>query len=269
MGWLVLWCVCVLLGIVLLMPLRVQFSVTGRTWHVVIRYGCFRIAERGSGISRKKTTRRRTKSPAKEDHSAAEEDHPTTESTTSTRPEPMPEADADRAADDVTEEAEIPDASPAPQKKSFFQKIKPTNLSEGLDFLSDAIASLSPPLRFLARHLHLVKLRLELVVATDDAAKTAVTYGALSSAAYVLLGQMQACFDVRVEQISVRADFLGDQVTASAAGELHATPFSLLSVLLGAAVQFLWRSWRRIRRQEREQRNSQRLANAGAKTELL
>ena len=43
MGWIIFWCILALLMVVLLMPLRIAFSVEGKQWSVSVSYGFFRI----------------------------------------------------------------------------------------------------------------------------------------------------------------------------------------------------------------------------------
>lgn len=242
LGWIVFWVLLALILTILLFSLRVSFSVNGSGWHVTLRYGFIRILEKGSDVK------------------------PKPKADSSPPPDAEPEADAPEPAQDTigeppdTDEEDdslfTGDAAEKPPKKNFFQKIKPTNLSEGKAFIGDIFASISPPLRLLTRHMHFSKINLSVDVAAGDAAKTAIMYGAVSGAAFWLLGQMQSLFDVTAEQYGVRADFLGEKTRFSVSGEYHSSGITLLCVLLGAGVRFLWRSFLRIRRQEREQKNN-------------
>lgn len=244
MGWIIFWVLLALILTILLFSLRVIFSVDGTGWHVTLCYGFIRILEKGSNVKPKPEAE--TSSP-----SAESEDFEQFSQDAAGAP---PDADEDDDDDETLFTGEQSEKPEKPEKKSFFQKIKPTNLSEGKAFVGDILASISPPLRLLTRHMHFSKIKLSVDVAAGDAAKTAIMYGAVSGAAFWLLGEMQALFDVTAEQYGVRADFLGEKTRFSVSGEYHSSGITLLCVLLGAGVRFLWRSFWRIRRQEREQK---------------
>lgn len=268
LGWIIFWAVFALLGIVLLIPLRITFSVRTGYWLVQVYYGWVRIVEKGSDVKPPQKKKPEAENTGAEMPSSEETDGQQSEPQASDRKTdaavrtPPPQTDAaeepaaaEESADDaVYFQDEAPAESPKPKKQSFFEKLKPTSLADGKVLIGDVLASISPPLRLLTKHMHFTNIRLWVNVAASDAAKTAVMYGAVSAAAFWLLGQMQARFDVRADQYSVNADFLGEKTSFSVSGEYHSTPLSLLAVVLGAGTRFLWRSWRRIRRRERTEK---------------
>lgn len=268
LGWIIFWAVFALLGIVLLIPLRITFSVRTGYWLVQVYYGWVRIVEKGSDVKppqKKKPEAENTgaEMPSSEEidgqQSEPQASDRKTDAAVRTSPPQTDAAEESAAAEEPADDAvyfqdEAPAESPKPKKQSFFEKLKPTSLADGKVLIGDVLASISPPLRLLTKHMHFTNIRLWVNVAASDAAKTAVMYGAVSAAAFWLLGQMQARFDVRADQYSVNADFLGEKTSFSVSGEYHSTPLSLLAVVLGAGTRFLWRSWRRIRRRERTEK---------------
>lgn len=288
MGWIIFWAIFALFAVILLIPLRITFAADNRPapnstedagvkWHVTIKYGLIQVFEIGSDVEKKQKKPKKPKKkkkPAKSDeepHAAPPKPDPSPAAETET-PEPLPDthSPSDEEIAEMTDEelfgaAQKPDEKT--EKKGFFKKILPSNLSEGVDFVGDILSSLSPPLRLLAKHLHFVNLRVTVDVASEDAAKTAITYGAVSGGAFFLLGQLQSVFDIRAEQFGIRADFFGDKLRFSASGELNTTPFSLLCVALGIGGRFLWKSFWRVRRQDKEKAATTKKSSKSAKAE--
>ena len=301
MGWIIFWCILALLMVVLLMPLRIAFSVEGKQWSVSVSYGFFRIlrlpkppepieelpvSEESAHAEEtdSQPAQEETEPPAEESENAEKEPQepvvesedveeesqgPVEEQTEDTSdaedilPEDYPDPDCSENADIPEEAAE---QEKKPKKKSFFQRLKPSGLSDILALVKDGFASISPPLRLLAHHLHFIKLRVLVNIATEDAAKTAITYGAVSSSAFWLLGQLQTVFDIRPEQFSIRSNFFGTKTDFSVSGELRATPITLLTVVLGIGIRFLVRTWLRFRREDKAQKAHEKAQQSAAQT---
>ena len=62
-------------------------------------------------------------------------------------------------------------------------------------------------LKSVLKHLYFKKLRLDIRVATGDAADTAIQYGAVCAAVYPVLSLIDTCLNVRLKQADVSADF--------------------------------------------------------------
>ena len=286
MGWIIFWCILALLMVVLLMPLRIAFSVEGKQWSVSVSYGFFRILrlpkppepleelpvseDSTQEETESQPAQEETEPPAEESENAEEKpQEPVEEQTEDTSdaedilPEDYPDPDCSENADIPEEAAE---QEKKPKKKSFFQRLKPSGLSDILALVKDGLASISPPLRLLAHHLHFIKLRVLVNIATEDAAKTAITYGAVSSSAFWLLGQLQTVFDIRPEQFSIRSNFFGTKTDFSVSGELRATPITLLTVVLGIGIRFLVRTWLRFRREDKAQKALEKAQQSAAQT---
>lgn len=267
MGWTVFFIVIALLCLLLLLPVRVQFAVRGKkNWHLKVYYACFHVYATGSEAIAK----------GKEQSSAAETDDAddiinedellfmgSGEAPPVTRDAPEAEPTEYRQpiveeqkplAEDTTDDEASPDAENQPKKKSLIDRVKPSNLSEALELVNDALASLSPPMRFLFRHLYLRRLNVAMTIGSGDAAKTAILYGAVSGAVFQLLGQLQCLISVKAEAVRIRADFFNEYSTAQCSGELRISPMTALGLGFGIAIPFLWRTLLRLRRQDKLQK---------------
>ena len=136
--------------------------------------------------------------------------------------------------------------------RGFIERLKPHSVSDALALAKDACAALSPALRFLTRHLHFRHIRLYAAIGTDDAAKTAERYGAISAAVFNFIGQFQCWVDFQADECRILADFYNDSVTFRASGELRVSPMAALLLALILGGKFLWRTVRRFRREDKE-----------------
>ncbi len=159
---------------------------------------------------------------------------------------------------DVMEESEPEqdeqdsDAEEKPVKKGFLQRLKPSNLSEALALVEDILASASPSMRFLFRHFYIRHLNISLTIGTQDAAKTAILYGAVSGTVFRLVGYLQSLLSVKADALRVRADFLSGYSTVECSLTLRVAPATVLGTGISLAFRFLFRTLKRFRREDRE-----------------
>lgn len=166
------------------------------------------------------------------------------------------QAAAEEQADsEDTEETENSEDTPKKKKRGirgFIERLKPHSVSDALALAKDACAALSPALRFLTKHLHFRHIKLYAAIGTDDAAKTAERYGAISAAVFNFIGQLQCWVDFQADECRILADFYNDSITFRASGELRVSPLAALLLALILGGKFLWRTIRRFRREDKE-----------------
>ena len=63
---------------------------------------------------------------------------------------------------------------------------------------------------------------------------------------------MQCLFDMQVDEFRILADFFHEKTTFRAALELRVSPAVLLLTALKLGGKFLWRTFRRFRREDKE-----------------
>lgn len=197
-----------------------------------------------------------TEQPAEHTESAptdeADEDTPAPEAA----PEPETDAaDADDSAEDDTPDTEPDEEQPEKPKKGikgFIERLKPHSVGDALALAKDAFAAIGPAVKFLLRHFHFRHLKLYLSVGTDDAANTATLYGKICAAAFPLFAQLQCLFDIETDEFRILSDFSGGSIVFRASLELRVSPAVLILTVLILGVKFLWRTWRRFRREDKE-----------------
>ncbi len=268
MGWTIFFIVLAVLCFLLLLPVRVRFAVHGKKqWQIKVYYACFPLFAKG-----KPDPAHDGAEPSPEDNMVSEEDllfigsgegapitaEPAgqTENTKHSRKQPEKEEspEALEEEEDIFTQEDAAADDPKPKKKSLLERVKPKGVGGWLELIDDALASVSPPMRFLLRHFYIRKLNVGITTGTKDPAKTAILYGLVCNTLYRTLGRLQCHIRVKAEAIRVRADFFNPYCTAQCSGELCIAPMTALGLGFGIVIPFLWRTLWRIRRQEKQQR---------------
>ncbi len=266
MGWTIFFIVLAVLCLILLLPVRLRFAVHGRNkWQIKVYYACFRMFEKSHDAA--SAALPDAPAPPTENDIVDEEDllflgsgdpPPVTSDSTSTEEKAAPQASVPDADDEdlfTGKQAAGEDAAEGkPKKKSLLERVKPHGIAQWKELIDDALASLTPPLRFLLRHVYVRKLYVGITVGTKDAAKTAILYGAVCSVVYRALGRLQCHVSVKSEAIRIRSDFFNTFCTAQCSGEVRVSPMTALGLVFGIAIPFLWRTLWRVRRQEKQKR---------------
>lgn len=110
------------------------------------------------------------------------------------------------------QQEEKPDRPDKPEeKKSFLGILKNfkenTGLYETIGDLLEIIKNILTRVKRLLKHVVLKKTMLDLVIATDDASKTAIQYGWACSAVYPIVNLLRLCVNFQPRMVSVRTDF--------------------------------------------------------------
>lgn len=157
--------------------------------------------------------------------------------------------------DDSAETADEPEQeSDKPKKRGFIERIKPHSLSDVIGLIDDGCGALSPSLRALMRHLHFRHVKLWVSVGAEDPADAALLYGRICAAAFPLLGTLQSLLDFQTDEFRILADFYGDKLDFRASFELRLSPMAAIFAVLILGSKFLWRTLCRFRREDKEEK---------------
>lgn len=88
------------------------------------------------------------------------------------------------------------------------------------------------------RHIKITRLCLRLKVATDDAALTAIYYGAVCSAVYPILSLLDSLSNIAFKQIDIRADFESAKPDFAFSARVKLRLFFLLAAAIAALSEF-------------------------------
>lgn len=98
------------------------------------------------------------------------------------------------------------------QEKSFFKKLKDKNgfigaVKEIAKFVQDLLRTLGDNVKYIT----VKNLLVNITVASNNAAKTAIEYGALCTAVYPVLSLINSVLNVKMKKININSDFNGSK----------------------------------------------------------
>lgn len=147
----------------------------------------------------------------------------------------------------------IPSKKKAPKKPKKEKKAKDEkaekkpkkkislSLDNILDLVRFAFSSIGKPLRKILKRIEISHLALNVVCGGEDAAKAAITFGAVNMAVGNLLGWFDTIFTLKpVDELSVNVDFESEETTADAYVEVKLTiaaVFAFAFTLIGRLIR--------------------------------
>ena len=127
------------------------------------------------------------------------------------------------------------------EEKSGEKSKKKLAIGDILELVKLALNSLSKPLKKILKRVEISHLALNIVCGGEDAAKAAITFGAVNVAVGNLLGWLDTFFTLKpVDELSVNVDFESEETTADAYAEIRvavAAAFAFAFTLLGRAIK--------------------------------
>lgn len=287
MGWTIFISILFVLCVILLLPVRVKASFGGGKWSVAVYYAFIRVFRKESAPPPPppevppKPEDITVFEPGVDPAPAASAMHTDEKPPSVTQPaaESKPEkpekpkkekkkkkrkskkeeaAAAEQNASDEAESGETDDPKKKPKKKGFFKRLKPSSLHDVLGLIKDGFASLTPAVKFLLHHFHFRHVKVYAAIASDDPANTATLYGKICAAAFNLLAQLQRLFDFQTDEFRILADFYGEKSDYRGSLELRVSPAAAILTALILGCKFLWRSFRRFRREDKEEKRREK-----------
>ena len=111
-------------------------------------------------------------------------------------------ADTAGTMDDIGEKEK-----PAPEKAKKKPEKEKKKLDLNLEMIMDYVRSAAPPLKRLFKKIRWYDVYVDWVVGSDDAAKTAITYGSVCAFLYPFFEWLTTYFTAHVKEVNVEADF--------------------------------------------------------------
>ncbi|MCH5195896.1 MAG: DUF2953 domain-containing protein [Oscillospiraceae bacterium] len=119
-----------------------------------------------------------------------------------------------------------------PDDKENKEKKKPA-LGDIIELVKAGVDSLGKPLKKILKRVEISHLKLNIVCGGEDAAKAAITFGAVNMAVGNLLGWIDTFFTLKpVDELSVNVDFESEQTTAKA--------YVMVKLTVAAALAFVF-----------------------------
>lgn len=186
-GWIIFGCIVLLLIILFRQSITVTVDYENKL-DLKVKFLFFTIYPKKS-----------KKKPKKEKNKKDKKQNKTAETDT-------PAADSDENTDSQTEKADdkaIDTAKAADSKKE--KKKKKFNLD--IEMIMDYVESAWPPIKKLFKKIRWYDVYVDWVVASDDAAKTALQYGGICSFMYPFFKWLTTYFTAHVKEVNIEPDF--------------------------------------------------------------
>ncbi len=113
----------------------------------------------------------------------------------------------DGSGENTQNEAEKPAAQKGEKKSAPKGKKSGQKFAFDLGQIMEYVRSASPPVKRLFKKIRCYDLYIDYVVATDDAAKTAIKYGTICAFLYPVIEWLTSYFTVYAREVNVEADF--------------------------------------------------------------
>lgn len=127
------------------------------------------------------------------------------------------------------------------EEKSDNKSKKKLALGDILELVKLLLNSLSKPLKKILKRVEIDHLALNIVCGGEDAAKAAITFGAVNIAVGNLMGWLDTFFTLKpVDELSVNVDFESEETTADAYVEIKLTVAAALAFVftfIGRAIK--------------------------------
>lgn len=144
--------------------------------------------------------------------------------------------DANETANQA-KKTENPSGQSPPNTPSEAKKEKEKKLGFDLKLVRELLKTASPPVRRLFRKIRLKNVYVDIVVGTDDAAKTAMQYGTTCMLVNSFFAMISNYITVKIGEINIEADFGAEKTDYFAYGVVKMR----LSTALGCALWLLVR----------------------------
>ncbi len=141
---------------------------------------------------------------------------------------------------------EQPEKAPAPKKQAqpAAKSAQPSpvdTLTQYADLLPDVLCKLKDFVVFILCHTSVKQLRLDMLVAKEDAAETAIAFGRANQAVYTALGLLQNLLRFGCKpEINIGFDYLGKEEVAEVWLTASLAPLFALLGAIGFAAGLLW-----------------------------
>ncbi len=141
-----------------------------------------------------------------------------------------------------------PQEDTSAKKDGFIKKTyKQKGLLGTISYFSDLLAIVIKKLWWAVKRLKFRRFKLDIIIATADAANTAMQYGKICAAVYPITALLQSANDFKAKNINISADFDKTQSQFKTSILVKAQLIYLLITAIGILVQFL-----KLQRKERE-----------------
>lgn len=131
-----------------------------------------------------------------------------------------------------------------PKKKTPIAET-PEDFSKQLGLVVDLLAAAKGALGFFIRHFRFYRIRLDMIVAKEDAASTAIAYGRVNAAVYGAYAAAKNAFNLGTPEIAIRPNFTAGKGDVKLEIGARVSPLTVLGAALRGGGCFLLRTVKR------------------------
>ncbi len=103
---------------------------------------------------------------------------------------------------------ETSSASQKTEKERFFKKIyKEKGFAGSVKYFAEVLGLLLKKLWWVVKRFKFRRFKMDLIIATDDAANTAIEYGGICCAVYPVISLLESMADFKSKELNISADF--------------------------------------------------------------
>ncbi|MGN0579096.1 MAG: DUF2953 domain-containing protein [Ruminiclostridium sp.] len=208
-GWIIFGSVVLLLVLIFTRPVKVT-AIYDANPEITVKILCFTIFRIPAPPKRKKKPKKQKKKKRTKQEKQAVTAQSEETKASGQEQEAVGEQTAPKAAEKGERAGEAKTAQKA-QKAQKPQKAKLSMPEFDLEMIVDYVKSASPPVKRLFKKIKFRNLYIDWVVGSDDAAKTAIKYGAGCAAIYPLMEWLTTYFDVVPKEVNIEADFSAEK----------------------------------------------------------
>lgn len=207
-GWIIFGSVVLLLVLIFTRPVKVT-AIYDANPEITVKILCFTIF-RIPAPPKKRKKPKKQKKKKREKQEKQEKQAVTAKTEEAKASEQEQKGEEEQTAPKAEESGEAEKSGTAKKAKKP-QKAKLSMPGFDLEMIVDYVKSASPPIKRLFKKIKLRNLYIDWVVGSDDAAKTAIKYGAACAAIYPLMEWLTTYFDVVPKEVNIKADFSAEK----------------------------------------------------------
>ena len=141
---------------------------------------------------------------------------------------------------------------PSPEKK-VKEKPKKGDISQTFFLVIDVIKSVLPPLHNLLKKVRITSLTVDITVAGEDAAQTAINYGKINALFHSSFAALQNFVKVKAKRIKIECDFLKTKTEQKIFFKVKIRNFFIITAALRMGYVFLVNTLKRKKNTDRNQ----------------
>ena len=206
-GWIIFGSVVLLLVLIFTRPVKVT-AIYDANPEITVKILCFTIFRIPAPPKKRKKPKKQKKKKREQEKQAVTAQ---TEETKASEQEQKGEEEQTAPKAEESGEAEKSGTAKKAEKAKKPQKAKLSMPKFDLEMIVDYVKSASPPIKRLFKKIKFRNLYIDWVVGSDDAAKTAIKYGAACAAIYPLMEWLTTYFDVVPKEVNIEADFSAEK----------------------------------------------------------